>query len=108
MGNCGEIRVAGAGADAGVVRIGAVEFVVIVAVVGQDCPVECGRPGEDVRVVDLLVRPAVFVGSQHIMGHADPSMGGHYRERVEDIRLQAVPEHVRAWLEAAWKLHELP
>jgi integrase len=33
-----------------------------------------------------------------IMGHADPSMGGHYRERVEDSRLQAVAEHVRAWL----------
>jgi hypothetical protein len=33
-----------------------------------------------------------------IMGHADPSMGGHYRERVEDSRLRAVAEHVRAWV----------
>src|ERR1700676_4771639 len=33
-----------------------------------------------------------------IMGHADPSMGGHYRERVEDSRLQAVTDHVRNWL----------
>lgn len=33
-----------------------------------------------------------------IMGHTDPSMGGHYRERVEDSRLKAVAEHVRAWL----------
>jgi integrase len=33
-----------------------------------------------------------------IMGHSDPSMGGHYRERVEDSRLRAVAEHVRAWL----------
>jgi hypothetical protein len=33
-----------------------------------------------------------------IMGHSDPSMGGHYRERVEDSRLQAVAEHVRQWL----------
>lgn len=33
-----------------------------------------------------------------IMGHTDPSMGGHYRERVEDSRLQAVADHVRGWL----------
>jgi integrase len=33
-----------------------------------------------------------------ILGHSDPSMGGHYRERIEDSRLQAVAEHVRAWL----------
>jgi integrase len=33
-----------------------------------------------------------------IMGHTDPSMGGHYRERVEDSRLRAITEHVRRWL----------
>jgi integrase len=33
-----------------------------------------------------------------IMGHSDPSMGGHYRERVEDSRLEAVTDHVRQWL----------
>ncbi|MSU78928.1 MAG: hypothetical protein EXS16_12640 [Gemmataceae bacterium] len=33
-----------------------------------------------------------------IMGHSDPSMGGHYRERVEDSRLVKVAEHVRVWL----------
>ncbi|MGH7222958.1 MAG: tyrosine-type recombinase/integrase, partial [Gemmataceae bacterium] len=33
-----------------------------------------------------------------IMGHTDPSMAAHYRERIEDSRLQAVVEHVRAWL----------
>jgi integrase len=33
-----------------------------------------------------------------IMGHADPSMAGHYRERISDARLKAVADHVRAWL----------
>ena len=33
-----------------------------------------------------------------IMGHPDPSMGAHYRERIDDSRLQAVTEHVRVWL----------
>src|SRR5262249_24039953 len=33
-----------------------------------------------------------------VMGHNDPSMGGHYRERVEDDRLLAVTEHVRTWV----------
>ncbi len=33
-----------------------------------------------------------------IMGHSDSTMGSHYRERVEDSRLRAVAEHVRAWL----------
>jgi integrase len=33
-----------------------------------------------------------------VMGHTDPSMAGHYRERVADDRLRAVTDHVRAWL----------
>lgn len=33
-----------------------------------------------------------------IMGHADPSMGAHYREQIDDARLVAVTDHVRAWL----------
>jgi integrase len=33
-----------------------------------------------------------------IMGHTDSTMGGHYRERIDDSRLQAVTEHVRSWL----------
>ena len=33
-----------------------------------------------------------------IMGHSDSSMGGQYRERIDDNRLTAVSEHVRHWL----------
>jgi integrase len=33
-----------------------------------------------------------------IMGHTDDSMADHYRERVEDSRLRAVVDLVRAWL----------
>jgi len=32
-----------------------------------------------------------------IMGHADQSMAGQYRERISDARLRAVVEHVRQW-----------
>jgi integrase len=33
-----------------------------------------------------------------IMGHSDPSMASHYRERIDDDRLQAVAAHVHEWL----------
>jgi integrase len=33
-----------------------------------------------------------------IMGHSEPSMAAHYRERIEDGRLRAVADHVRQWL----------
>jgi integrase len=33
-----------------------------------------------------------------IMGHIDPTMGGHYVEEVADERLEAVTNHVRQWL----------
>lgn len=38
------------------------------------------------------------VAIDHIMGLSDPSMGGHYRERIDDGRLQAVAMHVHDWL----------
>ncbi|HVL11460.1 MAG TPA: hypothetical protein VM529_02785 [Gemmata sp.] len=33
-----------------------------------------------------------------IMGHNDNTMGARYRERVDDARLTAITDHVRAWL----------
>ncbi len=38
------------------------------------------------------------VAVRHIMGHADESMSGTYREGVSDERLAAVADHVRKWL----------
>jgi integrase len=39
-------------------------------------------------------RPAADV----IMGHADPTMGGHYVETIGDDRLEKMVDHVRSWL----------
>jgi integrase len=38
------------------------------------------------------------VAVNHVMGHADTSMAGVYREHIEDARLLAVINHVRRWL----------
>jgi integrase len=39
--------------------------------------------------------------ADHIMGHESTHMSSVYRERISDQRLQAVVDHVRAWLFAA-------
>jgi integrase len=53
------------------------------------------------RTVADAARDAVAIDL--IMGHTDATMGGHYRERVDDARLLAVVNHVRQWLLNATK-----
>jgi integrase len=48
------------------------------------------------RTVADAARDPVAIDT--IMGHADPSMGAVYRERIDDSRLRAVADHVHAWL----------
>ena len=38
------------------------------------------------------------VAVDHIMGHEPQHMAAVYRERISDLRLKAVTDHVRAWL----------
>ncbi len=38
------------------------------------------------------------IALNHIMGHIDGSMGGIYRQRISDERLEAVAEVIRKWL----------
>lgn len=38
------------------------------------------------------------VALDYIMGHIDQTMGGVYRQRIEDYRLEAVSEVIRKWL----------
>ena len=46
------------------------------------------------------------VAVDSIMGHVDPSMAAAYRENIEDERLLAVTNHVRAWLWPTVGRHE--
>jgi integrase len=38
------------------------------------------------------------VATSHVMGHKDGSMAGHYREKVDDGRLEAVAATIHDWL----------
>jgi integrase len=38
------------------------------------------------------------IATAHVMGHADGTIGGVYRERISDERLRKVTDHVRTWL----------
>lgn len=56
------------------------------------CRKTCLTIGEEARDIPALRR---------IMGHCDPSISDHYRERITDSRIQAVTEHIRQWLLSA-------
>ncbi len=53
------------------------------------------------RTVADGCRDAVAIG--HIMGHSDDSMAANYREWIEPERLQAVVDHVYAWVKPMFK-----
>ena len=38
------------------------------------------------------------LATAHVMGHADGTIGGNYRETISDDRLRRVTDHVREWL----------
>lgn len=86
------------GPDRGAVNSVALEFGKVLRTLGLDA--SQGRGFYALRHTFRTVADAARdpVAIDLIMGHTDPSMGGHYRERIEDGRLKAVAEHVRRWL----------
>lgn len=42
--------------------------------------------------------PGDYLATRQVMGHADNSMSGNYRERFPDDRLVKVTEHIHGWL----------
>jgi integrase len=66
-------------------------------------PLGINRPGVSFYTLRHVFRTVAdaardSVAIDLIMGHADPSMGAKYRERIDDSRLQAVVNVVRQWL----------
>lgn len=52
------------------------------------------RHGTETVGGEMKDQPAL----DYLMGHADPSMGAVYREHIDDTRLRAITDHIRAWL----------
>lgn len=80
------VRSIGIGDDSSVAGDGPMELAIIVAVVRQNGPAKGDCPGEQVRVADLLVCPAVGEGGKNIV--AEDAQGvnefaGHVLVRVE-------------------------
>ena len=50
------------------------------------------------HVFQTIGEEAGETACRFIMGHADSSMSGVYRERISDERLRAVTDHVHSWL----------
>jgi integrase len=58
-----------------------------------------GRTFYDIRrTFQTIGEEAGETATRFIMGHVDGSMSARYRQRIADGRLQAVTDHVRAWL----------
>jgi len=50
------------------------------------------------RTFQTVGEEAGETATKFIMGHSDDSMSARYRQRISDDRLQAVADHVRAWV----------
>lgn len=76
--------------------------------VGQEFAKRCAAVGvEGVSFYDCrrTFRTVADATGDHVavglvMGHHDPSVGGIYRQAVDDARLAAVAAHVRRWLDS--------
>jgi len=72
------------------------EFAKVLAAAGVTRP---GAGFYDLRrTFQTVGEEAGEIATRFIMGHCDESMSARYRQRIRDERLQAVTDHVRAWL----------